>query len=158
MKKLLLIIIVFVCSSALANGQGYYKKRWEQKRNSGISVSATTLRSVRGWQSGPELGYTTASRVHIGLFSYSGTRNTERPAQKYQGLQLAFPLLTIGDWSLRSNNRLGLHDQRFVSFLPTLSANYRLSQQINLSAGMGVSDRLPVFDFKLSFHLNNFLK
>ena len=159
MKLLITIIAIFVLGTSFANGQSYYKKQWERKNTSGLSIGATTIRSVRGWERGFELSFNTAKNFQAGVFSYQDDGTSETEPQKYQGLLIGFPLVSIKDeLRLGMEGRLGLHNERFMSFLSTLKLAYELNKKIELVSSVGVSERLPVFAFKMNFRLTSTIR
>jgi hypothetical protein len=159
MKTVILIFILSLMGLNSATGQSYYKKQWARKNTATLSTGFTSMRSTRGWERGFELTYGVPKKIQIGVFSYKGNTATETSLNNYQGVLVDLPLLMIYDKvSLGVNGRLGLHNKRFISFLPMLQLLYDLNERISVKSSVGVSERLPVFAFKLNFRLTNPLK
>ena len=156
-KKLIHITALLIISVQIGNSQSFNKKRSKEVLIPDITVSTTSFRSVRGWKHGVDIGINTRKDFFVGAFSYQSIGPAEKQGESFQGLQFGFPIFKMDRWSIRSNQRIGIYNKKFISILPTLALTYKANNLIATSIGAGVSERFPVFDFKLIFSLKNIL-
>lgn len=153
MKRFTLIIAILGLCHQLTLGQSFNNRINGNTEKSFLSVSAVTLKSARGVKFGFDFSYNTKKDFQIGVFSYRSTGTTETGVDTFQGFQFGFPLVRMNNWTIGTDQKIGVYNKRFVSILPTLKVSYKATNRLTGSVGAGVSDRLLVLDFKLSFKL-----
>jgi len=159
MKIFIILLTYFFLALSVSQGQSYYKEQWARENSANLTIGIASMRSERGWENGFELNYRSTKNFQIGVFSYTDMGTSERESTTYQGLQVDLPILQLNDqMRFGLNGRVGIHGKRFLSFLPTVSMELNLNEKITVASSVGVSDRLPVFAFKLNFRLARILR
>lgn len=118
-----------------------------------LNVATSSIRDIRGWQYGLEIGISTKKDWSLSAFSYSNLAASENETRRYQGIQLGIPLLSLSRFSWGIDQHIGLYDQHFLATITTLKLDYSIDESVKFSSGIGVNDRYPIFKFKMIFSL-----
>lgn len=155
MKTFLIIMMLWMSAEMVSAQTNYYNPKTVINRWS-VDAGFTTTRSIRGWKTGFNVEITRNNRWSIGYFNLSGKVNNEFSSSSestYRGAEVGYIFNPQNRLQLGMNLRVGLHEQQFISVLPGATAQFKISDLINVHGAAAYSDGFPHFSIGLGLRL-----
>jgi len=118
-----------------------------------LEVGVQSNRSIRGWRNGWNIDLAIANKFRIGYFSTTGASDAENIKRSDRGVETSFMFNSKGRFNFGPQVKVTVTDERFVSVIPMLQTRLALSNRLMVKAGVGISDRYPMFDGGLAFRI-----
>lgn len=118
-------------------------------------LSAGSFNSSQGLKHGVSLGGLWKHRFTAALFIYleSYLREIINHTPRFMGVYINYLINPNDKFQYGPTVRVGLFNGLFASTILGAEARYSFSKYWSVGYGLGISDRMPVLDFKFNFNL-----
>ncbi|WP_286756045.1 hypothetical protein [Roseivirga sp. UBA838] len=153
MKAKFIVLASLLMLSFGAQAQSFYRQNRPQKDRFSVSLKNITTRSVNGWNTGPSVSLNLGQRFSMGYVYLTAIGSAEREANTFSGLQFNYSVFDGSRFDVGVGLRTGVHNQYFISVLPSIQMTYDVSTKVAAELGYAHSDGFPFFQMGIGYKI-----